>query len=289
MRKPNFFIVGAPKCGTTALAHYLSEHPDIFISNPKEPLFFLHPCAENRKITSESHYLSLFKKAKAELAIGEASVWYLYSNHARQKIKEFNPHAKIIIMTRNPVDFVASLHSQQVFGGHEQYLNLEEAWHQRKNLLKGEIEYETIEKIPGWGMMYSELMAHNKYIAKYIKDFGQENVLVLSQEELAKSPRKCYIKTLSFLGVPDNQKISFPVINGNKAHKYNWIRVLLHFSKNQKLAIYIVQLIKKYLGIGTLGIYKCIRDSNIIYTPRKRLPDNLQKEILEREKFFKEP
>ncbi|NJO14781.1 MAG: sulfotransferase [Thioploca sp.] len=62
MKKPNFFIVGAPKCGTTALSEYLSSHPNVFMSYPKEPHYFSTDMPNKRSSSSLEDYLQLFKK-----------------------------------------------------------------------------------------------------------------------------------------------------------------------------------------------------------------------------------
>lgn len=118
MKYPDFFIVGAPKCGTTSMCNYLDQHPDIFISNPKELNFFgadLTP--PPRKITLEE-YLSHFQDSQAKIC-GEGTPFYLLSQAAGQEIKALNPDAKIIIMLRDPVALIYSLHSQLLFGSSE--------------------------------------------------------------------------------------------------------------------------------------------------------------------------
>ncbi len=83
MRKPDFFIVGAPKCGTTAMKSYLGEHPEIFMPrSDREPHFFGTDLYKRTFIRDEQSYLSLFAEAKNEKRVGEKSVRYLYSEQA---------------------------------------------------------------------------------------------------------------------------------------------------------------------------------------------------------------
>jgi len=111
MSKPNLFIVGAPKCGTTSLHKYLEQHPAVFMSNPKEVNYFSKEELEAQKlyyqdfkVKDESSYLKLFEKAsETQTVIGEASVSYLFYPRVANKIKAFNPDAKIIIILRDPV------------------------------------------------------------------------------------------------------------------------------------------------------------------------------------------
>lgn len=109
MIKPNLLIVGAPKCGTTSLYHYLKQHEDVFMSEHKEPHYFLRDIGIERipeGLGDESAYFSLFENGKDHKYRGEASVLYLgypeYSIPAIQK--DLGDDVHIIIMLRNPVD-----------------------------------------------------------------------------------------------------------------------------------------------------------------------------------------
>src|SRR5210317_560697 len=115
--KPNFFILGAPKCGTTSLAYWLSQHPNVYVSPDKEPLHYSTDFPASTP-HSERSYLDLFAEATEQhIAIGEASVWYLRSKDAVANIENEIPEAKYIVMLRNPVEMAPSLHWQTVFNG----------------------------------------------------------------------------------------------------------------------------------------------------------------------------
>lgn len=82
-RWPELYIIGAPKCGSTALARYLSEHPNISFSKPKEPHLFATDLPKQRLVDTAPEYLELFPPSKAKPTIrAEGSVWYLYSREA---------------------------------------------------------------------------------------------------------------------------------------------------------------------------------------------------------------
>src|SRR5271156_1339421 len=103
MRKPDFFMVGAPKCGTSAMAHFLGMHPEVFMAR-KEMHFFgqdlrLAPKFYRRDLPA---YLAEFEGCAGQARAGEASVWYLFSSQAAREIKAFSPDAGIIIMLREP-------------------------------------------------------------------------------------------------------------------------------------------------------------------------------------------
>ena len=116
MRKPNFFIVGGPKCGTTSLWSWLRTHPDIFMSHLKEPNFFNSD--DNLGISGLTEYEALFRDARvSHTAVGEASVWYLSSPVAVQNILRFEPEARFIVLLRNPIEMAVAMHSQMLIGG----------------------------------------------------------------------------------------------------------------------------------------------------------------------------
>jgi hypothetical protein len=117
---PNFFLVGAPKCGTTSLYHYLGQHPDIYISPTKEPNYFADEIRfENfteefqrmdlanpgsGPVSEWPEYLRLFQGANGEAALGEASVCYLWSKTAPGNIAAKFPDSRIIMVLRDPVE-----------------------------------------------------------------------------------------------------------------------------------------------------------------------------------------
>src|SRR5947209_20289335 len=99
MRRPDFFIVGAPRCATTALNDYLGRHPDIYVPEVKESHHFATDLlSRDDCYRSADNYLALFAGATDEFVIGEASVFYLYSKDAARNIYEFNKRARIIVM-----------------------------------------------------------------------------------------------------------------------------------------------------------------------------------------------
>src|SRR6056297_808318 len=102
--KPNLFIIGAMKSGTSSLHRYLGEHPEIFMCEPKEPAFF---AAEASRVADEAHYLELFASAGSVRYVGESSTHY--SKYPRfpdvvERITGFAPHARFIYLMRDPVE-----------------------------------------------------------------------------------------------------------------------------------------------------------------------------------------
>lgn len=118
---PNFLIIGAAKSGTSSIYDYLKQHPQIYMSSIKEPIFFAFegeqidefgpfnddPLAKGTLTNSATNiddYQALFRDVDGEKAIGEASVRYLYFSKSPNRIKKYIPEAKLIAILRNPVD-----------------------------------------------------------------------------------------------------------------------------------------------------------------------------------------
>lgn len=120
MRIPDFFIVGASKCGTTALSEYLSQHPNICFARTKEPHFFSDDFSRQKVDDNFVQYwrrnFSYFNALKHKV-IGEGSGTYYISDVAVKNILAQNPAAKFIYMVRNPVEMVYSWHYHVQFGG----------------------------------------------------------------------------------------------------------------------------------------------------------------------------
>lgn len=220
MSKPNFFIVGAPKCGTTAMYEYLRAHPDIYMpEEAKEPHYFaqeFQPWRANSPKTLEA-YLKLFEKAGEAKRIGEASVFYLYSETAAQNIHDFDPDAKIIIMLRNPVDMVYSLYAQQVYNGDETLPTLEAA-------LEAEAARKYGQMIPrraiGKGLLYREIGKYAQQVQRYYEMFGSGNIHIILFDDFTADVGAAYQKTLEFLSVDTSFVPTFERVNANKKPRF---------------------------------------------------------------------
>ena len=125
---PNLFVIGAPKCGTTAIYKWLSTHPEILVSIKKEPNFFNTDHLDDFRPSLE-HYHALFPTERTGHKYrAEASAWYLYSELAVPEIMKVSPAARFVICLRNPADLVFSLHAQQLFSGEEDVADIRKAW-----------------------------------------------------------------------------------------------------------------------------------------------------------------
>jgi hypothetical protein len=200
---PNLFLVGAPKCGTTSMHHYLSQHPDIFMSSVKEP-HFLSTDIDYRlkdRITEETQYYGLFSDARERRYRGESSVWYLYSDAACRRINQIAEDPRIIIMIRNPVDFIQSLHGQFCESLNETQLDLQKALALESGRAAG--RFIPAESHNPLGLQYRRVAHFSPRIERYFLEHGRQRVHVIVFDDLSDDPARVYRGVLRFLGLPE--------------------------------------------------------------------------------------
>jgi hypothetical protein len=213
-RIPDFFIVGAPKCGTTALCSYLAQHPDIFMPHLKEVQFFCSDLPVPPMVPNEQAYLSLFSEAKDEKRVGEASVWYLYSTKAAQAMHFFNPESSIIIMLRHPVDMLYALHSQRIYNGVESVTDFEQALSSAVH--SGMMTNVLTISDPFAGPFGLDVGKYTQHVARYLDVFGAERVKIILYDDFVERSSDVYVDVLRFLGVDPDFGPSFEVVNANR-------------------------------------------------------------------------
>ena len=211
---PNFFIVGAPRCGTTAMYEYLRQHPDIFMPYRKEPVYFGADLHKRVPTLDEEGYLSLFRPGRNKRRRGEASVWYLYSKTAAAEIKAFSPDARIIIMLRNPVDMIHSLHAHWLFTANEDIVDFAEALAAEPDRLRG--ERMPPRAVRPEGLQYRTLGRYAPHVRRYLDTFGASNVKVIVFDDFKAHPADAFRATLQFLDVDPAFVPDFSVVNENK-------------------------------------------------------------------------
>ena len=275
MKRPNFFIAGAPKCGTTALSNYLGDLDDVYVTSPKEPHFFATDLPGYRITKTIDEYDSLFDRVTTESAIGEASVFYMLSDDAIPGIAKFNPDARIIVMLRNPVDLVHSFHAQMLFSHDENMSDFAEAWRLCASRRCG-------ENIPDRCrdpklLQYDRLARLGEQLQRVYQYFPKEKVLVIFFEDFVADIEAEYRRAVNFLGFQESGRTEFPRINESRRHRSRILADLL-FNKTRALRR-PVQKIKAALGIKEIGLLKRLRKMETKHQVRKPLDPELRKEI----------
>lgn len=225
MLKPDFFIVGAFKCGTTALYEYLRQHPQVYMPFHKEPLFFGDDLTRRYGRMSEEQYLALFRGARQGQRVGEASAWYLYSTSAAREIARFSPTAQIIMMLRNPVDVMYAQHSQLLF-------NVEEDIEDFASALDAEPARRRGERMPTGplrieNLFYRESVRFPEQVRRYYEVFGPDRIHVIIYEDFRDRTPAVYRGVLEFLGVDPGFVPDFEIRNPNKRVRSSRIQRLV--------------------------------------------------------------
>ncbi len=183
MRRPNLFVIGAMKAGTTSLHRYLGAHPAIFMSEPKEPNYFV---AELNRSRGEPWYLGLFAAAGEARIIGESSTEYsklpTYQGVA-ERIHGFNPEARVVYLMRDPVARIVSHY-----------------WHNVQDLADGPERRDLLTAVrddPRY-LAYSDYATQ---LVPYLERFGKEQIRTLTSERLASDPEGTLRELLGWLDV----------------------------------------------------------------------------------------
>lgn len=206
-KAPNFLIVGAAKSGTTALWHYLRQHPEVYTSPRKHTRFFAFevesptfrgPGPENPSvpyaIADLRDYHALFEGVTKETAIGEASHSYLYQPKAPGRIFSYAPDMKLIAVLRNPAERAFSHYRQMVRDGREPVADFELA-----------LKEEEARVNEGWwpDFHYVRIGLYHDQIKRYLDLFGRDQMRIYLYEDLCSDPLKVVGDIFRFLDVDD--------------------------------------------------------------------------------------
>ena len=241
--KVNLFIVGAPKAGTTSLHFYLQQHPDVCMSIIKEPNYFTAKEVQKlyydvSPVNSEDWYHSNFTEPTSKV-IGEGSVSYLFYPEVPQKIYEYNPKAKILIILRNPVQRAFS-HYLMDYGLGLCNISLEK-------VLNNPLKY------PQFYQQFIDLGMYYQQIKRYLDVFGHDQVKVMFYDDLKTDTDLFMKEVFSFLSIaavdintlvknkfkqPSNKIIAI-------LYQFKWLRSFLKIILKQESLIKIKKIFFK--------------------------------------------
>ena len=205
MTMPNFLVIGAAKAGTTSLYNYLKEHPQIYMSPHKEPRFFAlegkpidfqgpGDLTRFKFVTNIESYLALFEEVYHEVAIGEASPWYLYVPQAPKRIKNHIPNAKLIAILRDPVERAYSNFLHAVSEELEPLNDFTQAM---------EAEEERIRHNWSYRWHYKQKGFYSVQIKRYYALFDRDQIRFYLYDDFITSPMSVMQDIFRFLGVDD--------------------------------------------------------------------------------------
>ncbi|MBE9062318.1 sulfotransferase [cf. Phormidesmis sp. LEGE 11477] len=246
MQMPNFLIIGAAKAGTTSLYSYLAQHPQIYMSEQKEPRFFALEGEQpsyggitqgiNRgSISTLADYQKLFEGVSDEVAVGEASTIYLYSEKASDRIQHHIPDAKLIAVLRNPADRAFSSYVHLVRDGFET-LSFAEGLRAEPN--RREENWQPLWFYQHRGFYYGQLK-------RYFDRFDSQQIKVYLYEDLVRSAQTVAQDIYQFLGVDDGFVPDLTRSNVSGIPKRRWLQNL--FMKDNPLKSVVKPLLPKQM------------------------------------------
>lgn len=273
MNKPNFFIIGFPKCGTTAVASYLAKHPNVLMSKHKEPHYFASDfiCPVVRRVTTEKEYLDMFSDEHQEYkAIGEASTGYIYSSVAVDNILQYAEDPKFIVIVRNPLDMVLSAHAQMLKSGHEDVGNFSEAW--RLSPLRKRGICLPNKKMELYHILYQDFGRIGSLLESVMQKIRPERLKIIVFDDMLIDMRSVYLDILDFLGLENDGQIEFERKNERRFHRFKLIGGFVN--NPPKILMITNNKVKKVLGVERIGFIKALRKWNLVKQDRLRPLDN---------------
>jgi len=243
----DFFIVGAPKAGTTSLFYYLNKNKGICMSSIKEPNFFSSQELKIQKIYYDSlildnlkEYERIFTPKNKQQIIGEASVSYLFYPNVANRIFDYNPRSKIIIILRDPVERAFSHYSMDLRLGHIKQ-SLDELFDLGLN-----------NKDNLFFQQYILLGQYYEQVNRYIEVFGRENICVKFYDELKLDASSFYSDILKFLQQENDHNIDFnQPFNKSKLPSNKFIKWLYSWPIIRKISLIFLPLsVIKFININ---------------------------------------
>lgn len=276
MTLPNFFIVGAPKCGTTALSVYLGAHPNAFMCVPKEPAYFALDFPAIRVAKHWSEYEALFRDANGtHTAVGEASTIYMHSEVAVAELHRQFPSARLLVMLRNPLDLVVSLHGQRLHDCEENVADFASAWALCNARRAGcNIPARCRERKT---LLYDEAVLLGSQLQRVLDTFPKSQVRWWFHEDFSGDPARVYREVLSFLGLAYDGRSDFPVVNARTRAVSR--RLATFVQKPPKALVRTAMYAKHRMGIRRLGVLNALRRASFVPSRPPAIPSDLLHEM----------
>lgn len=241
MNRPNFLIIGERRSGSTSLAKWISNHPEIYIHPQMDKAYFVDSelvgiqtdkegqtktCVWRDKHTVDEYY-SFFDKRESETAIGEKSADYLFWEPCHQRIKDFIPEVRILITLRNPIDRAWSMYWNE-FGKGRETLSFEDAINREEERAKDS----------DYGKLHFSYITRGFYqesIERLLQTFNRNQIYIVILEEANNDLKSVLKEVYSFLKVDPNKGLDG---NGSKVNT-NWTLVAKPYIVQNKVLCYL--------------------------------------------------
>ncbi len=194
---PNFFILGAGKCGTTSLYHALRQHPQIHLPDVKEPSFFSEGF---QVIKNPAEYFNLFPAREGKTRYGEASHVYFSAPETAPILHQLFPEAKFILILRDPVYRSYSLYQHMKRTGYESLNSFEQAL-AKEDLRFSDPAFKSNLRQCFWNFMYCRSSLYDEQLRRYLDYFPMRQFFVLTLGEWKAEPELWVRNIFQFLEV----------------------------------------------------------------------------------------
>jgi len=225
---PDFFVVGAPRCGTTSFCRFFAKNPQICFSRPKEPHYFSRLLALPSPGNLQHDYIERYfgRRQPAHRVAGEGSVSYLYAPAAIERIRHFNPEARFVVMVRNPLSMLPSYHLKMRFLLQEVEADFATAWQLQEARARG-------DRVPRHcldprALLYAEVASFGAHIERLFGIAGHERTHVIVFDDFLADPLAVYRAVLDFLGVDYDGRTRFSPRNESRIYRYRWLQEMLY-------------------------------------------------------------
>jgi len=269
--KIDFFILGSPKTGTTALHAILNNDKNVFLPNFKEPHFFADDLGGYKAHSEEVEFMRLYSDSKSKLN-GDASIFSLYSSVAVDNILKHNPEAKFIVMIRRQYEAVPSFHGQVLFTQDETESDLEKAWdltEKRRNNKEVPSSCKS-SKILDYKSMYS----YAEQLERLYKKVKKEHVLVVLHDDF-KTQNKVELQRIADFLSLNKTNLKNIIANKNEVNRFPLIaRLLRHPPKSVK------SIKRLLLGRRGKGVYHSLLKLNSKEQKRTFLHNTVKAKII---------
>ena len=278
--KHGVYLVGAPRCGTTAFSKVLARNPQICFSKPKENHFCIRVSPALSPDEMSRTYLQRYFPGLNEnhRAIAEGSVSYLYSPEAIKKIIELDPNGRFIVMVRNPVDMIYSYHARLLFTMDEDVTNFETAWNLQEARSYG--KYIPSRCRDPRLLQYAAIGRLGEQVETLFRTAGRERCVVIVFDDFVKDPLKVYKEVLEFIDIDYDGQTKIAQKNQNRGYKS---RFLQQFVMNPPR--FIVKFMEKRedLGLDKFAYLRSIRRRlkkiNKVEIKRETLSDSMRQKL----------
>jgi len=274
-----FFIVGAPKCGTTSLYRWLRTRKKVFMSNPKELYYFDKDFETDKGYINEyDQYMKCFDDVKAHhRAVGEATTTYLHSKKAIPGIEERYETPKYIVMLRHPADMAYSLHNHLIYKGEEHITDFEEAWNKSTERRQGEYVkwYCSEPKL----LDYKNACRLGEQLERMLSIVPRSRAKLIFLEQLKVDPKREFDNVMTFLSIRDYRYPGFKPQNKAKEKKS---RLLQRVTNNLR---YTARIVREYTGPLGTSIIKNMKKINTQKKNNKKIEKALRRKVT---RFFED-